>query len=167
MSAFSVGDTPNVREEQTGHRLAELILVSLYYRGRNAVARHRHVTLSRTLVRSPLSLLHPPVHPVARVRTRAPTCPIPSAIRVTATFIRGTTDWSVGPVHAPLCTQGCNVVAVVWIIVTKERPRFFVGFYSRLTLLVTRYDFCHPTFARSTRFIGRVQVSQVFTRSRI
>lgn len=68
-------------------RLAKLILVSLYYRGRNAC--HRHVTLSRTLARSLLSLLHLPVHPASR-------CPISSAIYVTATFIRGTTDRSVG-----------------------------------------------------------------------
>lgn len=82
-------------------RPAELILISLYYRGRNAAARHRHVTLSRTLVRSPLSLLHPSVHPGSEDgNAREPTCPIPSAIRVTATFIRGTTDGSASrPVH--------------------------------------------------------------------
>lgn len=76
-------------------RSAKLILISLYYRGRNAAACHCHVTLSRALVRSSLSLLHPPVHPAARAK-RVPMCPIPSAIRVTATFIRGTTDRSAG-----------------------------------------------------------------------
>lgn len=86
-------------------RLAKLIPISLYYRNRNAAACHCHVTLSRALVRSSLSLLHPPVHPAARAK-RVPMCPIPSAIRVTAALIRGTTGRSAEPTGTrALCTQ--------------------------------------------------------------
>lgn len=129
---------------ERNNRPAELILVSLYYHGRNAAARHRHVTLSRTLVRSPLSLLHPSVHPVARAETRAPTCPIPSAIRVTATFIRGTTDGSARPAGTrALCTRdprrrlnhryegACEI--------------FFVGLQSTLRSQFHDAIFCHRT----------------------
>lgn len=74
-------------------RLAKLILVSLYYRSRN----RRCLSSSRNIVAHVSTIavivtMHPPVHPGFEMSM----CPIPSAIRVTATFIRGTTDENVG-----------------------------------------------------------------------